>query len=631
MCQVDGATDAVQAGKAEPEPDAVGSGRCDNWRSRLVKHVMHEDWYDWSRMEKMDFVKTEVLLGITICFAQIPESVAFAFMAHIKPPIALHAAWVVGLICTLLGGRSAMVNGAEGAFAAIISGFVAEPEVSGGNGAGIELLFPSVMTAGFCMGVVWAVSGQKYITLLAASIMDGFCCGLAIVIGLSQLHPFQEKSGAELWWMLLIMVAGLLTMEFVPKLPIKGATLFPSSLLAILVAVAIEYGIVRNVWCGVPDDTEHRRLADETPHLLSHVFGAAHRMLESVGGGNETSSINGTASGMCRTDVIGDTTKFTLTYPYPFFLNDDYDMALISASNIGQIITQGLLLAIAGVVQGLMTVQVVTSYVKTPADTSAVVWSMGLANLVSGFLGGMGGDAMIGLSTINCLNGGRGRLAPTVTALGVMICVMFAYPMLDYIPVAALSGVMIVVVIHTFKWNKIPVVISAALPEAWRPRVNKYTERVKWLWPLHLPLKVDRWEALVIVVVSVLTILINLVVGVGVGVFMTCLRFAWLASQGLTISSTTESDVKTYTVDGPFFFGVSSNFETKFDVQNDPAHVRLRLTSPPLDYSANEALVKLSSLYRLAGTTFDWSVIGEPADESAAPKSPNGVPVPAVE
>ena len=223
-----------------------------------------------------------------------------------------------------------------------------------------------------------------------------------------------------LGYMLLIMITSMLVMEFIPKLPFKGATLLPSSLLAILSAIFIEYAIVRN-----------------------------------VGG---------------RTDVIGDVTPFDLTYPVPlrahasrtlflsfprvmnarpratqvpFFVDTSfasYDLSLITADKAGQIVVQGLFLALAGVIQGLMTVQVVTSYIKTPAKTDAVVWSMGLANLVSGFLGGMGGDAMIGLSTINCLNGGRGRLGPTVTALGIAICVMAAYPVLDYIPVSALAG-----------------------------------------------------------------------------------------------------------------------------------------------------------------------------------------------
>ena len=226
-------------------------------KGKLMTHVLHEDWFTWTKLEQAEFVKTEVLLGITICFAQVPESVAFAFMAHIKPPVALHAAWVVGLICTLLGGRSGMVNGAEGAFAAIISTMVAEPDIPGGNGAGIELLFPSVMCAGAFMLLIWLTGGDRLITLMAASIMDGFCCGLAIVIGLSQLHPFQLGHGDNktwrsvgdptTWFMVIIMMCSMLTMEFVPKIPGKIAKLLPSSLLAILVAILIEYALVRNL------------------------------------------------------------------------------------------------------------------------------------------------------------------------------------------------------------------------------------------------------------------------------------------------------------------------------------------------------------------------------------------------
>ena len=225
---------------------------------KLQSHILHTDWHTWTAIQKASFVKTEVLLGITICFAQVPESVAFAFMAHIKPPVALHAAWVVGLICTVFGGRSGMVNGAEGAFAAIIASMVDAPTTPGGNGDGIELLFPSVMTAGAFMLLIWLAGADRFITLMAASIMDGFCCGLAVVIGNSQLHPFQIGHGddktyrslkdPETLFMLLITFSSMCTMEFIPKIKFKGAwakyndipRLIPSSLLAILVAILIE-------------------------------------------------------------------------------------------------------------------------------------------------------------------------------------------------------------------------------------------------------------------------------------------------------------------------------------------------------------------------------------------------------
>ena len=322
--------------------------------------------------------------------------------------------------------------------------------------------------------------------------MDGFCCGLAIVIGLSQLHPFQLGHGEHMtwrpaddpttWYMVLIMIASMLTMEFVPKMPFKAAKLLPSSLLAILVAILIEYAIVRQIDCEPRAALGSHRMLEVARGGVSFPLdgdGIQHRMLAGAASGGASCpqpaapvSSNHTK---CLTPVIGDVTPFSFTYPQPFFLNPDYlvnGTYTLPPSQAGTVLLQGLLLAIAGVVQGLMTTEVVTSYVKTPAHTPSIVWSMGLANLVTGFLGGMGGDAMIGLSTINCLNGGRSRLAPTVTALGVMLCTMAAYKVLDFIPIASLAGVMIVVVLHTFKWGRIPMVISALFPCSWRAPIK---------------------------------------------------------------------------------------------------------------------------------------------------------------
>ena len=178
------------------------------------------------------------------------------------------------------------------------------------------------------------------------------------------------------------------------------------------------------------------------------------------------------------------------------------------------ILLQGLLLAIAGMIQGLMTVEVVTSYIKTPSDNSAVIASMGLANLVSGFLGGMGGDAMIGLSTINCLNGGKSRLGPTIVALGIAFFVMGVPVVLNFVPIASLSGVMIVVVLHTFKWAKIPMVLAFFVPQKFRKTINTGLCGCLPKW-MHLPEEVDRWEVIIILAVTLITIFVNLVIAVG--------------------------------------------------------------------------------------------------------------------
>jgi len=514
----------------------------------------------------VNYVKTEVALGITICFAQIPESVAFAFMAHIKPPVALHAAWVVGLICTVFGGRRGMVNGAEGAFASIISSFIPEPDEDGGNGEGIELLFPSVMACGGFMLLIWLTGSYKYISMLPASVMLGFCNGLAIVIGESQLHPFYEghgdekklRQGAEFGFMFLEMMVAMLVMEFVPKIPCKFAKLLPSSLLSIVVAMFIEFCIVRPI--------------------------------------GE------------KTQVIGDVQEFTFSTPMPFFLNDDYDMNLISTDDIGTILGQGALLAVAGMIQGLLTTEVVYDFLKTPTHTPAVALSCGIANVVSGFLGGMGGDAMIGLSTINCLNGGTGRLAPTVTALGIMSCMFGFYGLLNFIPVAALAGVMIVVVLHTFKWFSLRMIIAAIIPDPILERIHRPVifGKNRDL----LPKKVDRYDALIVVVVTVMVVLRNLVEAVGAGLLLAVLRYAWESSKDITIDKVTSGkDRVVYHVAGKLYFGTSMRFHTLFDYEEDPDSVDIVLLSAPADYSATQALAKVSALYAQAGKELSISFI----------------------
>jgi len=300
--------------------------------------------------------------------------------------------------------------------------------------------------------------------------------------------------------------------------------------------------------------------------------------------------------------------------PGALLLNDDYhkngtSTYDISGGDAGKVVAQGLLLGISGIVQGLMTSEVVTSFVKTPAHTPSIVWSMGVANLVSGFLGGMGGDAMIGLSTINCLNGGRGRLGPTVTALGVMLCTMVAYPALNYIPIASLAGVMIVVVLHTFKWGKIPMVLAACVPHSWRPAINAKLCACCCGW-MHLPLEVDRWEAFILVVVAVMTFYLNLAYAVGAGLILAALRFAWMSSQetDVKVIDATPSS-KTYLLEGRLFFGSSMRFHNHFSVDEDPDVVTLQMREPAIDYSAADALNRIHVLYANAGKTLNIEVL----------------------
>jgi len=511
-----------------------------------------------------EYLFREVLLGVTVCFAQIPESVAFAFMAHIKPPIALHAAWVIGFTVSAFGGRPGMVNGATGAFAAIIGTFI-ETAGTGNNGEGVELLFPSVMLAGVFMILVSWLKLSRFITMLPAPVMIGFCNGLAIVIGLAQLHPFKDsethewKEGAELIWMLVICFTSMSVMEFLPQVPLKLFKVVPSSLMAIISAVILEFLVVR-VIAG------------------------------------------------SRTNTIKDLSEFTpdTAFPIPFFIKTkavSYELDnILEGDGIMKIIIQGFLLCTVGTIESLMTSEVVESFVKTPSNHNRTVLAMGVGNIISGFLGGMGGNAMIGLSTVNCLNGGKGRLGPIVAALGIAICCMGAYPLLNFIPVAALAGVMIVVVLHTFKWFSLTMLVAALLPKKYRAK-----------WQLHR--KVPRCEVFVIVIVTVLANATNIAYAVGAGVAICSMAFAWQAGRQLDVVVSEEDDKKQYHIDGPLFFVTANKFKRMLDPDNDPDTVEVWLGGKLMDYTAMGIIHELSMAYANKGKTLKFHKVDPESEQ----------------
>lgn len=529
-----------------------------------------------------EFYTREILLGITITCAQVPESVAFAFMAHVKPPIALHAAWIVGFICSAFSGRPGMVNGATGAFAAIVGNFVTNAG-AGNNGEGIELLFPSVMLAGVLMCLVSYFNLSRFILILPTPVMIGFCNGLAIVIGLAQLHPFFEphdeasgaeghrrlegggfgtlKTGPELWFMLIICFSSMAIMEFMPKIPLKIVKVIPSSLFAIISAIIIEFVIVRP---------------------MGH-----------------------------RTNTIADVSKFTAdtAFPIPFFVEhpttEEYDLSKIySASGIMAIVNQGVLLTLVGTIEDLLTSEVVESFVKTPSDGDLTVLSMGVANIVSGFMGTMGGNAMIGLSTVNTLNGGRGRVGPTVAAFGVMVCCMGAYELLNFIPIAALSGIMIVVVLHTFKWFSLKMMLACLLPQTIRDRLGFYR-------------KIPRVEVAAIVAVTVLSNWpagTNIAYAVIVGTAICSIAFAWNMGASLELHSCEEDGKKYYDIEGPLFFATSNRLAKLLDPENDGdiKEVEVRLgASTIMDFTAISIIKQITKDYRLKGKSIVFSTVNE--------------------
>jgi SulP family sulfate permease len=466
----------------------------------------------------------------------------------------------------------------------------------------VELLFPSVICAGFLMFGVWIFNLDRFASMLPLPVMLGFCNGLAYVIGSAQLHAYHAplcssaavnstaplnyhherctdsgwKEGPELLFMLLQTFASMVIMECFPKIPRPArpqgqlawlrplhsvATVvlkLPSSMLAIVASVALEILVVRP---------------------LGHA-----------------------------TPTIADLNEFTRAdaLPRPFFLNtDEYTLSRITLDTVPTILWQGAMLCAVGTVESLMTAEVVSEKTKSTHDSGMVVAAMGAGNIISGLLGGMGGNAMIGLSTIAVLNGGRSCIGPIVTALVLFLCVAVAYPLLNFIPIASLVGVMAVVVLHTFQWYFVPVIVASCMPSRARHHIARLLARTsRWRGQQSagttMNRKIDGSDVLITVAVTCTVAVSNLVYGVGLGLILSCLIFAWRSSLHLKISSRVdeETGAKVYAVAGPLFFASSKRFVKAFDADNDPSRVEVLFSHGELfDYSALDAIACVSRQY----------------------------------
>jgi len=502
-------------------------------------------------------ILNEVLLGITICCAQIPESVAFSFLCNVSPNIGIHSSWIVGLVTAATCGRPGIVNGFTGALAAIYATVIPKPTGDAVTGEGIEQVLLSVILAGLLMMLGGYLRLARFISLVPGSVMIGFCNGLALVIGMSQLHPFHHDdhwvTGSELVCMLVHVFLSIVVMEGLPRIPHKFFKAVPSSLVAIITSIVVEFSIMRP-----------------------------------LGG---------------RTETIGDVAPFTMdsAFPMPFFVDPQFDMGKLELSMevIVDAVWLAVMLSLISGLETLMTVKVCDELVQldtTRPQQNQQIISMGIAKVVSGFMGGLGGHALIGESIIASLGGGGiSSIAPTVAAVGVMLAVMGAYPVLNYFPLAALVGIMFVVVVHTFHWDSIKMIAACFLPQHFREKYN-------------LKCKVKRADVAVMVFVTLLTVFTNLLFAVLAGVFFAALVHAWEVGHRISCEEQLSEDgtKKTYTFRGDLFFASTEQFQSHFDFANDPKFITAHLLeSRVFDYSAIETLDSIHNRYSRLGKTFE--------------------------
>ncbi len=456
--------------------------------------------------------KTEILSGLTVALALVPEAIAFAFIAGLSPLVGLYAAFSMGLITAIFGGRPGMISGATGAVAVVI--------VALAKTHGVEYIFATVILAGLLqMGFGFLRLG-KFIRLVPQPVMYGFVNGLAIVIFMSQIPQFKAV-GTDNWlqgsalWMMIGLVA--LTMAIIWGLP-KITKVIPAPLAAILVV----FGVVA-------------------------LFGI-------------------------DTTTVGDIASIKGGFP-PFHIpNLPVDFATLQI-----IFPYAIIVAGVGLIESLLTLNLVDEITETKGRSNKEAVAQGLANFVTGFFSGMGGCAMIGQSLINISNGARARLSGIVAAVMLLVFVMFGSSLIEKMPMAALTGLMIMVSIGTFEWITVRM-------------VNKM--------PKH-----DIFVGIVVIAVTVF--LHNLALAVLIGVIISALTFAWESAKRIRARKyIDENGTKHYEIFGPLFFGSTTAFTEKFDITNDPKEIIIDFKeSKIVDMSAIECVNKLTERYLKVGKT----------------------------
>ncbi len=466
-------------------------------------------------------LRIELLSGLTVALALVPEAVAFAFVAGVHPLVGLYAAFMVGLITALIGGRPGMISGATGALAVVMVALVAQH--------GVEYLFATVVLMGVLQVIAGAMHWGRFIRLVPHPVMLGFVNGLAIVIFLAQMGQFKVPgtmentghgmSGGEwLSGLQLYTMLGLvgLTMAVIWVMP-RITRVIPAPLAGILVVAALVIGFGLDV----------PRVGD----------------LASIEGG------------------------------LPAF---HIPMVPLNWETFEIILPYAVILAAIGLIESLLTLNLVGEITGKRGGASQECIAQGVSNVATGFFGGMGGCAMIGQSMINVKSGGRTRIAGIAAALFLLIFILFASPLIEQIPLAALVGVMFMVVIGTFAWNSFKIMR-----------------------------KVPLMDAFVIVLVTVVTVMEDLAVAVVVGVIVSALAYAWNNAKrihAVTRESETEKGAKVYEIQGPLFFGSSDGFVEIFDVANDPETVIVDFAeSRVVDQSALQAIENVAAKYEAAG------------------------------
>ncbi|BAV08264.1 sulfate permease, SulP family [Filimonas lacunae] len=458
--------------------------------------------------------KTELLAGLTVAMTMIPESLSFAILAGLSPLTGLYAAFIMGLVTAVFGGRPGMVSGGAGATVVVLIALM--------QSHGVEYVFAAVLLAGVLQLLVGVCKLGKFIRLVPQPVMYGFVNGLAIIIFMSQIQQFKTGSGAAAAWlsgtnlytMLGLVALTMLIVLFWPKI----TKAVPASLVAILAV----FGVV----------------------MLLGIHTKTVKDIASVSGGFPPFHIPAVSFSLQTLSII---------FPY------------------------SLVMAGVGLIETLLTLNVVDEITGTRGRGNKECIAQGSANIANGLFTGMGGCAMIAQTFVNLGAGSRARLSGIIAAITILLVILLGAPIIEKVPMAALVGVMMMVAIGTFEWGSLRI-------------INK----MPWA------------DVITGILVAAITVwLHNLALAVLAGVIISALVFAWQSAKRIQAKSwQDEAGVKHYEIYGPLFFGSVTTFLELFDVKGDSNEIIIDFKqSRVTDMSAMDALNKLTERYRKAGKT----------------------------
>ena len=465
--------------------------------------------FDFS--QKVNY-KTEILAGLTVAMTMMPESLSFAILAGFPPLVGLYAAFIMGLVTSIFGGRPGLISGGAGAVVVVVIALM--------KSNGIEYVFAAVAMAGMIQIVIGLLKLGKFIRLVPQPVMYGFVNGLAVIIFMAQLEQFKTVLNGKVTWLSgepLMIMAGLvaLTIAIVYIFP-KISKAVPPSLVAIMVVFLLVLGF------GI-----HTKTVSD---------------IASVSGGFPPFHIP---------NIPFNFNTLRIIFPY------------------------ALIMAGVGLTEGLLTLNLVDEMTGTRGNGNRECIAQGSANILNGFFYGMGGCPMIAQTLVNLSAGSRARLSGIIASLTILLIILFGAPVIGRLPMAALTGVMIMVAFGTFEWLSFKI-------------INKMPKQ----------------DVFVMIIVAVITVwLHNLALAVLAGVIISALVFAWESAKRIRAKKyLDENGVKYYEIYGPLFFGSVTGFNEKFDVNADPAEVVIDFKDSKItDMSAIDAINKLTERYKNAG------------------------------